>query len=528
MKAVFSVLFIIGVSMGVSGQTPLLNSFPAAQATVFIDFDGHRVQGTPWNGLIGGAPIDAQPSAFSAAAITEIFNRVAEDYRIFNVNITTDSTIYWLAPLQQRVRIIVTPTYQWYPASAGGVAFVGMFSWADESPAWVFSDPLGNSIKKVAEAVSHEAGHSLGLQHQSTWKSDCTINQPYYKGQGTGEISWAPIMGEAYAKNITTWHNGTSALGCSSYQDDISIIAGYVGLRGDDHADAYSSATAITLNSIDFTASGIINTADDKDVFQFTINNPTTFRLNAIPENVGSGNSGADVDIRVSMLNSAGDTVGHYNPSDLLNAGVDSNINSGTYYLVVEGVGNINLGDYGSLGYFTLSGQLGNALPIHRLTLTGNINNSVHMLNWMFQADETIKVIETQYSTDGTHFIPLTQLPADSKTFSWKPVDNRIKYYRVRVITLADERSYYSNIVALREEGHTPVKVISNMIADMIMVNTDQDYTYQLLDETGRLLQHGKLSTGANRVEVRNAQKGLLLLRVQGKSASFTYKLIKQ
>ena len=40
----------------------------------------------------------------------EIFNRVSEDYRIFNVNITTDSNTYKNAPCcAQRVRIIVLP-----------------------------------------------------------------------------------------------------------------------------------------------------------------------------------------------------------------------------------------------------------------------------------------------------------------------------------------------------------------------------------------------------------------------------------
>ena len=47
------------------------------------------------------------------AQILEIFNRVSEDYRPFNVNITTDSVKFLAAPLTQRIRVIVTPTSSW-------------------------------------------------------------------------------------------------------------------------------------------------------------------------------------------------------------------------------------------------------------------------------------------------------------------------------------------------------------------------------------------------------------------------------
>jgi hypothetical protein len=78
---------------------PKLNSYPAANAVIFLDFDGQYVQGTAWN---WDGPINAQTSGLSSVAITEIFNRVAEDYRIFKLNITTDSTVYAAAPAIKR------------------------------------------------------------------------------------------------------------------------------------------------------------------------------------------------------------------------------------------------------------------------------------------------------------------------------------------------------------------------------------------------------------------------------------------
>jgi len=230
------------------------------------------------------------------------------------------------------------------------------------------------------------------------------------------------------------------------------------------------------------------------------------------------------------LLNNKADTIGQYNPADLLNVGVDSNLNSGTYYLVVEGVANANTEDYSSVGYYAVTGSIGSILPIHRLTLSGRVDGNVHALNWIYQADEAVKAIEVQYSKDGVHYDALTQLDPGTKTFSWKPFSNSKGWYRVRVITVADERSYYSNIIALQDEdtNNGPVQIMNNIITSHITVNTNKEFTYQLMDATGRLLQRGQLVAGTNRIDVHTAQKGLLLMRIQGENESFTSKLIKQ
>ena len=98
MKTILSVLFGLSVAIGTTAQVPLLNSYPSARATIFLDFDGQIVTGTSWN---WSGAINAQPSGFSVDGMTQIFNRVAEDYRIFNINVTTDSTVFAAAPAAQ-------------------------------------------------------------------------------------------------------------------------------------------------------------------------------------------------------------------------------------------------------------------------------------------------------------------------------------------------------------------------------------------------------------------------------------------
>jgi hypothetical protein len=532
MKAILSVLFALTIATGASAQVPLLNSYPSARATIFLDFDGQYVTGTSWN---WSGPILAQPSGFKADGITEIFNRVSEDYRIFNINVTTDSTVYAAAPARQRTRVIITPTYQWYGGGAGGIAFVGSFSWGDGNPCWVFSSLLATNAKYVAEAISHEAGHTLGLQHQSAYTTAC-MKTEYNPGNGSGEISWAPIMGVGYYKNLTTWHYGTNTYGCNYYQDDLSIISGVTngfGYRTDDIGNSHTLATSLGFTSTGFSTTGLINAGTDKDVFKFTLPASTYVHLNAIPQSVGTkgyANAGANLDIKLSLLNNKGDTIGRYNPTSAVSAGLDSNLSSGTYYVVIEGTANDNLAKNASLGYYAIEASPLTILPVHRLTLTGKANEGAHALNWTYEADEAVQNIEIQNSKDGITFETIAQLSAGTKTFSWKPLADNAPFYRVRVITSADERSFYSNILTLRDkaDNNASVKIMSTVVVNSITVNSDKETSYQVLDGTGRLLQRGKMFAGTNNIDITNAQKGLILLRIQGEMATNTWKLIKQ
>jgi len=506
---------------------PILNSYPTARATVYLDFDGQHVSGTSWN---WNGDIDAQPAYFPASAITEIFNRVAEDYSIFDLNITTDSAVFLSAPTKQRIRIIITPSSDWY-GPAGGVSFVGSFTWGDDTPAWVFNQQLNNNVKYIAEAISHETGHTLGLQHQSVYDLNCRKIAEYSAGQGTGEIGWAPIMGVGYYKNFTTWHNGKSAIGCNFPQDDIKVITtnnGF-GLKADDFGDVIDMAQDVLLNGTDFKINGIINSASDQDMFRLNIPYDANFRLIANPRNVGSSNAGADIDIKLTLLDVMSDTIASYNPTDLLNAGVDTLLNAGIYYLVCEGVGNTYATDYASVGDYKLNGSLNIPLPIHFIQLNGKATNNLHLLSWNLQSDEAIKEFEIQASSSGMQFHKLFSVANSETSVAYAAPVNTKTYYRVKAITLENEIAYYSNVISLPPELKLrTVKLLGSVVTDHIRLYSSSDCKYQLMLPNGQLIADGKLYPGLNNVSAPANVKGIFLLRIIEANEVWTEKILKQ
>ncbi len=529
MKPFRSVLVMVLSLIALIGraQVPVMNSNPTASATVYLDFDGEYVAGTSWN---WNGPIDAQAAVLSTAAITEIFNRVAEDYRIFNINITTQASVFASAPSGKRIHVIVTSTSAWY-GNAGGVGFVGSFTWPDDTPVWVFSNLLGNNIKYVAEACSHEVGHSLGLQHQSSYNASCSKTAEYSVGQGSGEIGWAPIMGVGYYKNLTTWNYGPNSLGCGSMQDDIALVGGPdngFGLRTDDHKDVVNQATNIILNGVTFSAEGIINSGADKDVFKLVLPGNYNVRLTAIPRNVGNSNEGANVDIKVSLINKKGDTLGTYNPSDLLNVGMDTNLVSGTYYLVAEGVGNINLGDNLSLGYYSIAGSFNSALALKKISLAGFVDKDIHSLNWTGIPDERLKEFVLQSSEDGKSFKPLLLLASSQFSANYQPITSQKLFYRIKALSALDGTAYYSNIIALQtgnlKGNPTQITVVKNSL----QINSFGNYPYQIIQANGQLIRSGKLVKGLNSIQLPSTLTGVFLTRVFTPDQTYTEKLIKQ
>ncbi|MEP1123682.1 MAG: zinc-dependent metalloprotease family protein, partial [Ilumatobacter sp.] len=224
-------------------ETLTLHSRPGATRKILLDFDGGTITSRYWN---GGRPIqaaaysrgsDTSNQSFSEIDLVEmrrIWEKVSDDYAAWDVDVTTeDPRSSGLArsdsgDVHYGVRIMITPTSSWYETrGSGGVAYVDTFDFAEDLPAFVFSANLANgSSNSVAEAVSHEAGHTLGLHHDGVHVQNAdgsATHLEYYGGHG----DWAPIMGVGYSRPLTQWSKGEYP-GATTTQDDIAVIDRYL------------------------------------------------------------------------------------------------------------------------------------------------------------------------------------------------------------------------------------------------------------------------------------------------------------
>ena len=353
-------------------QTFALHSRPGAKRVIYLDFDGALVSNTAWNSAYGLSVIDAKPfdldgnpSAFSDSELQRIQNiwrRVAEDYAPFDVDVTTEEPLAdaiarsGSGDLEYGTRVVVTRDWTKLtssPCGCGGFAYVGVFNYTSESykPAWVFFDNLGSGNEKyVAEAISHEAGHNLGLSH------DGLGTTAYYSGHGNGATGWAPIMGVGYYRELTQWSKGEYA-NATQTQDDLQVIQNYGGtLRIDDHGNSMAAATPLAITGTTANASGVIGSRADVDVFSFYTGGGA-ISLSIVPASIG-----ANLDIAAALIDAAGNQLAYSNPTDALNASISLTLPAGTYYLAVDGIGkgdaSTGYTDYASLGEYSISGNI--------------------------------------------------------------------------------------------------------------------------------------------------------------------------
>ena len=362
----------------------VFHSRPGAPNILYLNFTGETVTNTEWNNYVGRSSIpavvfstDGDYSTFSDAEQTTIkrmWQRIAEDYAPFNIDVTTERP----ATFNNRtVNALVTrntdATGAPNPAStAGGVAYVNVFNtstYANYRPAWIY---IQGHESYMAEAASHEVGHNMGLSH------DATASSSYYGGHGSGDTSWGPIMGTGYDRNVSQWCKG-EYYQANNTEDDLAILAGKITYRTDDFGGTAASATTLVLtgttNIVSTTPDtdpantntankGVIERNTDVDVFSFITGNGTV-KLSVNPWIVPSSlTRGGNLDLRIELYNEAGALLFTNNPASLTTALIQTNLAEGRYYLHIKntGVGTplVNppsgFTSYGSIGQYFISG----------------------------------------------------------------------------------------------------------------------------------------------------------------------------
>jgi hypothetical protein len=337
-----------------------LHSRPNSNRTIYLDFTGHTVEGTAWN---SGAKIEApafdsdgDPTTFNEAereSIYQAFLAVSEDYRALDVDVTTQE------PAEDRItrngssdqiygtRAVITPK-DVTNCGCGGQAYIGTFDEANRhanyQPAWAYAGG-SYSGKDIAEIVSHETGHNLGLGHDGQ-----SGGTEYYGGH----TNWAPIMGVGYNQPITQWSKGEYT-NANNTEDDFQVMLGNgAPTVPDDHPNTPETAAELTDNKA---VDGIITTDTDVDVFGFN-HGGGTLTATALPAEYAP-----DLDIKLTIRDANGTVVATLDPpvrrvssevAEGLNATFTQSLAAGRYTFQIEGTGVGNPATNGYTGYASL------------------------------------------------------------------------------------------------------------------------------------------------------------------------------
>jgi hypothetical protein len=346
-------------------RTFRLHSRPESRRTIYLDFTGHTMVGTEWNDKENVKTItllrfdvdgDRAYSVEEHALIQNAYLSVSEDFAPFDVDVTTEDpgaaalSKSGTSDLDYGRRVVITPT-NFRDCDCGGQALIDTFESPTDTPAYV----LNTRPKTVAEAISHEVGHTLGLLHDGL-----TTGDEYYKGHG----DWAPIMGSSYDRRVTQWSQGEYA-DANNPQNDLRVIKAN-GLSG---SVADRGGTTLTATSLPIGSRVIgepINGTGDVDAWKVTPSRSRT--LTVAVENTFGKRVDTNLDARIRVLRSDDRSlaltfkvVAVASPTTTTGATLSLPVASGTtYYIYVDGVGygsasTTGFSNYGSIGRYNLS-----------------------------------------------------------------------------------------------------------------------------------------------------------------------------
>jgi hypothetical protein len=462
----------------------LLHSKPGSDKVIYLDFTGYVLSDSWWNlsSDVGGADVpngtvfapfdyDGNTGTFNSAerqAMIDAWSLVAEDYAAFDVDVTTEDpgadAIYrnGFYDVNYGARAVISGFNNPIANSCecGGVAYVGVFDLdrdeysgiTDLTPAWAWAE-AGMSGKIIADIVSHEVGHNLGLSHDglaTQYNGEPTGNDYYYMGAG----SWAPIMGAGYNRPITHWArfyrgngSGGNNLYSSNTEDDYLVMQYYgLDLRADDSGDSRATATSIPVAT---PRTGVIEDPADIDYYSFIATGA------AHTVTVTSPALTPNLDVLLTVVSSTGTEIARSNPAiawpggntvNGMGATVTINTTVGSRYFVgIEGTASNPPGiadhvDYGSIGEYIL--DITTATATFTTTPTPTISGTAR-----------VGAVLTA--------VPGSWSPSASFTYAWKRGATVVGTSNAYTPTSADRGSALTVTVTGSASGYTSVSKVS-------------------------------------------------------------------
>ena len=426
-------------------QTFKLHSNPGADKTIYLNFVGETL--TSASALVTDNELssitvppystDADPgfSDEELRTIQEIWQRVAEDYSPFAVDVTTEPvaqdriTRSGSTDLNYGTEVLFAPLLPEWNCICSGVGYQKSFFDVGDSfkPAVVFHQAGRIGAHLLADAASQQLGLAMNLDPDG-------IAGGEYGGQGDSPVNgWVPIMADQLSGRPLSQFSKGEYNGATNRQDDFKVITDLgLPLRPDEAGGTIATAKELPLQSTSGRSTlafdGIITSATDTDVFYIRAG------MGLLDVRVDPAAVGANADLVLTLRDPAGNVLQSSNPSQNLSAAVSRQITTpGLYYLEVSSTGEgdpavTGYSSYGSVGAYALTGSFAtpsNAQPSASFTviadkpLTATFDASasgddgqIKLYSWDFGDGTSLELptpgpLQRAYAEPGIHTVTL-------------------------------------------------------------------------------------------------------------------------
>jgi len=393
-----------------------LESKPGSSYVIFLDTRNVMSDGTPYD--------------VSKEFIWVTWQIVAASFSMFDVNVTTDLSVYNSAAPSRR---------------GGGTMYRET---GRSSCAFAFGTSTFCTLYKEADAygqgrtAAHEFGHLLHLNHDGG-----SPGGEYH--EGIADYQWMPIMGNywfasSWGQALYQWSKGEYS-GASNREDDFAIMQSYLPFKADDNTSSKALIVDASGNVNAENNAGQIARNTDSDSFTFTIGDSggtANFVIDRV-EHIG----GAMLDVQASIKNSSGTTIAQSNKEVNRSASFAQNLTAGNYTLDIsggaEGTPNHGFSKYSSMGYYTVSGSItggatdDNLAPVAIFTIacdqsscdfdasdSYDLDGSITVYQWDLGDGNSLSgnKVSHNYAANGNYTVRLTVADDKNKTNSTEQV----------------------------------------------------------------------------------------------------------
>ena len=327
-----------------------------------------------------------------ATDVYRVWQIVASQYSMFDLNITTDPDIYNAAATARKLKM----RYK-NGECDGSWQYYGSFGQPysdDNGVTCMDSDYNDHWALGVGLTIVHELGHAFRLGH------DGNATREYFTG--INNVQWVPIMGNYWTAWSNNWRNPLAQFSQAEYTGavtkDLGMTDPNAGLgwdykgqtTSDDIAEIALQGPARLPNSnqklLQIDAGeikpdrnfGQVVSRTDKPKFTFNVAAPSNLSLDVEPIEVFGA-----LDVNLRVLDAAGNLVagGSSNRAADRRASLTNlALPTGNYSIEISGGSEINpesgFSNYGSLGYFAMKGSLVAAAAANNTKTFGPVNGA--------------------------------------------------------------------------------------------------------------------------------------------------------